>query len=87
MKPKIYANKVIKEIRLNKGFSQGKLAELAGITRQYLSEVENQKKNISPDLATKISEILNKPFSEIFFVQVIDNCKSINDNCKVKVSQ
>ena len=48
--------KNLKNIRQNKKITQEKLAELAGIGRSYLSEVERGIKNIS---LTKIEAIAN----------------------------
>ncbi len=48
--------KNLKNIRQNKKITQEKLAELAGIDRSYLSEVERGIKNIS---LTKIEAIAN----------------------------
>ena len=40
----------IKKIRKQKGMTQGDLSEMVGVTRQYISDVENLKKNtISQD--------------------------------------
>jgi len=82
MKPRVFAKRDIKKVRLGKGLSQGRLAELAGVSRQYLCDVENRKRNVGPILATKISEILGKPYQELFFVQDIDSRKTLIDNCK-----
>lgn len=53
---KVKFGKNLKNIRQNKKITQEKLAELAGIDRSYLSEVERGIKNIS---LTKIEAIAN----------------------------
>ncbi|PJZ82978.1 hypothetical protein CH366_19125 [Leptospira harrisiae] len=48
----------LKIYRLNKGFSQGKLAKLLGILPSNISEMERGKRGISKDIAKKLSVIL-----------------------------
>lgn len=60
-------NNKIKSIRIKKGISQNKLANLVGVTRQYMSEIENEKKIPSIKIALLISKNLKKPVEEIFF--------------------
>lgn len=43
----------IKELRVNKGISQGKLAELCGVSRQTINAIENNKYDPSLQLALK----------------------------------
>ncbi len=57
----------IAEIRQMKKLSQDKLAQKANITRPYLSDLENNKKKPSYEVANRIAKALEKPMEEIFF--------------------
>lgn len=48
----------IKEIREKKGMTQEKLADKAKLSKGFLSDVENNKKNISSQLLLKIANAL-----------------------------
>lgn len=48
----------LKETRLSYGVSQNKLAVTTGISRQYLNEIENEKRIPTDKLFTKLSETL-----------------------------
>ena len=58
--------KSIKLIRLNKGISQEELAELAGLHRTYISDVERGARNVSLVNIWRISEGLGIFPSELF---------------------
>jgi transcriptional regulator with XRE-family HTH domain len=49
----------IKEIRQSLGWTQDQLAKEAQISKSFLSEVENNKTNVSGDKLLKIAEALN----------------------------
>lgn len=49
----------IKNKRKEKGISQGQLAERAGVSLPYISDIENGKKNISINVLVAISESLD----------------------------
>lgn len=49
----------IREIRLSQSLSQETLADLCGIHRTYLSDVERGNRNISIDNIEKIAKALN----------------------------
>lgn len=60
-----------------KGFSQGKLAKLAGTTQRIISQIENSEINVGMNLFLRISKVLDIPFkygnfsqSENFFAKV-----------------
>lgn len=48
----------IKQIRLSKGLSQEKFAELCGIHRTYISDIECYQRNVSIDNIQKIADAL-----------------------------
>ncbi len=61
----------VKEIRSDKEISQGKLAEMVGVTRQTIISLE--KGNYVPSLllAMKISEALDMPMETLFWKEDI----------------
>ena len=62
---KIKLGKRIKSLRTRKGFTQDKLAELAGLNGKYLGEVERGKENISIVNLMRIAEALDAPMVSI----------------------
>lgn len=56
----------LKKIRTKKGLSQEELADLAGLHRTYISEVERGDRNISLVNVHKICTALNIPASTFF---------------------
>lgn len=56
----------VKELRTQKDISQGKLAELVGVTRQTIISLEKGSYVPSLLLAMRISEVLNTPIEKIF---------------------
>lgn len=57
---------VVQRIRKEKGISQWGMETDFGISRKYLSDVENGKRNVSLDFMEKISEALDMSLQEIF---------------------
>jgi len=56
----------IKKFRFEKEMTQQDLADLAGVTRQTIIAIENEKYFPTLELAFKISEIFDKPLDSIF---------------------
>ncbi|HDR7446062.1 helix-turn-helix transcriptional regulator [Bacillus cereus group sp. BfR-BA-01119] len=56
----------ITNVRKEKGITQEGLALKVGITRAYLSNLENGKHKPSLDVALKIAEILESTVEKIF---------------------
>ena len=56
----------IKEYRRKYGFSQDKLAELAGISSQYLATVETCRKFPTPEVLDRLAEALSIETHELF---------------------
>lgn len=56
----------VKELRLEKGLSQEKLANIAGVDRTYMTQVENGKRNISIENIRKVCIALNVSLSDFF---------------------
>lgn len=59
----------IREIRLEKGITQVKMAEDLQITRQTINAVEKGKYNPSLELALKMIEYFNVPIKELFYLE------------------
>jgi putative transcriptional regulator len=57
---------IVKDLRTQKGLSQGKLAELAGVTRQTIISLEKGSYVPSLLLAMRLSEVLETPIESIF---------------------
>lgn len=57
---------IVKELRTQKDISQGKLAELVGVTRQTIISLEKGSYIPSLLLAMRISEVLDAPIEQIF---------------------
>jgi transcriptional regulator with XRE-family HTH domain len=58
--------KKVREIRKKEGVSQESLADLAGLDRTYISDIENGKRNISIETIFKIATALKAPVTEFF---------------------
>ena len=56
----------IKEYRRKHGFSQDRLAELAGISSQYLATVETCRKFPTPEVLERLAEALGIETHELF---------------------
>ncbi|MGM0946217.1 MAG: helix-turn-helix domain-containing protein [Bacteroidota bacterium] len=51
--------KKVREIRKGRGVSQESLADLAGLDRTYISDIENGKRNVSIETIFKIAKALD----------------------------
>ena len=56
----------VRKIRLEKGISQEMLADLSGLHRTYMSDVELGKRNVSLENMDRIASALDVSISEIF---------------------
>lgn len=65
------ARKNIKRFRLEQNLTQQDLADLTGLSREYICDIENEKRKKHPTVAVlgRIAEALNKTLSDLF----IDN--------------
>ena len=50
----------IRAIRLSEGHKQGKFAQLLGVTQSYLSDLENDRKEVSSQKALQFAKILKQ---------------------------
>ena len=58
--------KAVRTIRQNKKISQEELADLCGLHRTYISDIELGKRNVSLENIDKISHALQVKKSELF---------------------
>ncbi|MDO5138641.1 MAG: helix-turn-helix transcriptional regulator [Oscillospiraceae bacterium] len=58
----------IRFARLRKGYSQQKLAELTGVSRQTICSIENGQFAPTAKLALKICQALDQKFEHLFYM-------------------
>ncbi len=56
----------IAQKRINRKLSQEKLAELAGLSRNYIGKIERGERKATLDAIKQISIVLNYPLEELF---------------------
>lgn len=56
----------IRELRTERGWRQEDLAQKAGVTRQTINAIENDKYNPTLVLAMKLARLLKTPVEELF---------------------
>lgn len=56
----------VKELRENKGFSIEQLANISNVDRNYISDIEKGKRNVSIEIIEKIILALDTEFMEFF---------------------
>lgn len=59
----------IKQIRIDKGITQIKMAEDLQVTRQTINAIEKNKYNPSLELALKLVRYFELPIEEIFILE------------------
>ena len=72
LKEKLKMKNNIKVERAIHNITQGKLAEMIGVSRQTINAMELNKYVPSTVLALKVSELFKKPVNEIFFLDKTD---------------
>ena len=56
----------LRELRTERQWSQGELAEKLGVSRQTINAIETEKYDPSLPLAFKIGRLFKRPLEEIF---------------------
>ncbi|MBQ8348072.1 MAG: helix-turn-helix transcriptional regulator [Ruminococcus sp.] len=74
-----YIGERISHIRKARGYSQKRLADLAGISVQFLSDIENNKKGMTVTTLKHIAEILNVTTDYIIYGIETENRNCIID--------
>ena len=62
--------KTIQELRKQKNISQDDFSKLCGISKNYLSQIENNRKNPTIEVLENISKHLKVPFGVISFLSI-----------------
>lgn len=57
----------LKKVRVEKGMSQQKLADLIGVSRNTISSIETRQFNPTAKLALILCVALDKKFEELFY--------------------
>lgn len=55
----------VQQLRINKGVSQEKLAELAGLHRTYVSQIERAVSNPTLDSIERLAKVLSVPIADL----------------------
>lgn len=79
-------NNLIRKTRREQGLTQAELARRAGITRPYLSDIENDKRQVRGELMIRIAMILGVKVEDIFLITLY-NITDNNDNSLEEVGQ
>ena len=56
----------LRELRTNRGWSQGELAVRLGVSRQTINAIETEKYDPSLPLAFKVARLFRLPIEQIF---------------------
>lgn len=65
--------KRVREVRLERGISQTELAERSKTTAQYLSQIENGKKQASLQVLLSVAEVLEISLNELLTGNQVNN--------------
>lgn len=76
----MHIGKVIKEARLEKGYSQSELAQKTGISNSYLSQIESEKQDPSLETMEQLSAALDVPTYILFFKAIQEENIQNSDN-------
>lgn len=60
--PDLHSGSAIKGLRYREDLTQEKLARKINVTRKYISEIENGKREIDKNLAKRLSKALNTDY-------------------------
>lgn len=62
----------IRELREERGLTQGDLGRLAGVTRQAIHAIEHDKHDPSLTLAARIARALGQPLDRVFHLHDLE---------------
>lgn len=77
---------MIASLRQCDGISQKGLAEKTGVSKQFLSNVENNKKNVGIKFVKKIAKALDYPVEPFLELLIRDQIKKEGLNVEVKIT-
>lgn len=72
-------NNLVSKFRKQRGITQHELAQSVGITRPYLSDIENCKRQVSGEVMLKIARHLQVKVEEIFFADDVHHGERVNE--------
>lgn len=67
MKKELVLKNHLKEVRIERGFSQAQLAEMVGVSRNTISSIETGQFNPTAKLALVLCVALDKKFEDLFY--------------------
>jgi putative transcriptional regulator len=65
-------NNKVRELRTQKGLSQGELAAAAGVSRQTINSIETGRYTPSLPLAFALARFFGRPVEEVFEADEVD---------------
>lgn len=68
----------LKELRKKKGYTSQNMAEKLGISKPFYSQIENQMRKLSYDMAVQIAAVFNKKPDQIFLEDHKENQDKID---------
>ena len=66
--------KTLQDLRKEKGLTQEQSAKILGITKEYLSMLENGERNPSDSLKEKMAKLYNSSIADIFLIISSTKC-------------
>lgn len=63
---KVNFGKRVKQLRLSKGYSQEKLAEISNLDRTYILSIEAGKRNVSLEIINKLAKAFEIEIHKLF---------------------
>lgn len=67
----------VREVRLERGMTQEKLAELTGLSRQSIQAIENEEFYPSAKNASILCKALRRRFEYLFYFEEVESLKNI----------
>lgn len=68
----------LRELRVERGFSQERLAELAGLDRNYIGQIERAERNVALVNIVRIAKALEVEVGELFVPFKMSRLKSMH---------
>lgn len=76
-------NNLVRKTRREQGITQEELAKRVGITRPYLSDIENDKRQVRGELMIRIAITLGVKVEDIFLISM----SNITDNGETDIRE
>lgn len=75
MKIKLLNQDDFNRMLLKKGYTKRSFGKALGITQSYAVHITNGKRHPSPNIAKKITDLLEEEFDHIFFIENVSISK------------